>query len=56
MGPDHATPRATGLAWPAAVAGIAAFSFSAGLYKLSGAPPAVGAALRFAYAALFLAL
>ena len=26
------------------------------LYKLSGAPPAVGAALRFAYAGLFLAL
>lgn len=26
------------------------FSFSAALYKLSGAPPAVGSALRFAYA------
>jgi len=32
------------------------FSFSATLYKLSGAPPAVGSALRFGYATLFLAL
>jgi drug/metabolite transporter (DMT)-like permease len=56
MDTEHASPRSTGLAWPAAVAGIAAFSFSAALYKLSGAPPAVGAALRFAYATLFLAL
>ena len=38
------------LAWPTALAGIFVFSFSAALYKLSGAPPAVGAALRFAYA------
>lgn len=38
------------LAWPTALAGIFAFSFSAALYKLSGAPPAVGSALRFAYA------
>jgi drug/metabolite transporter (DMT)-like permease len=51
---DDASPRPTGLAWPAAVAGITAFSFSATLYKLSGAPPAVGSALRFAYATLFL--
>jgi drug/metabolite transporter (DMT)-like permease len=56
MDTDPASPRSTGLAWPAAVAGIAAFSFSATLYKLSGAPPAVGSALRFAYATLFLAL
>ena len=46
----------TGPAWPAAAAGIVAFSFSATLYKLSGAPPAVGSALRFAYATVFLAL
>jgi drug/metabolite transporter (DMT)-like permease len=45
----------TGRSWPAAVAGITAFSFSAALYKLSGAPPAVGSALRFTYATLFLA-
>jgi drug/metabolite transporter (DMT)-like permease len=38
------------LAWPTALAGIFAFSFSAALYKLSGAPPAVGSTLRFAYA------
>jgi drug/metabolite transporter (DMT)-like permease len=44
-----------GRSWPAAAAGITAFSFSAALYKLSGAPPAVGSALRFAYATLFLA-
>ena len=50
------SPRSARLAWPAAVAGITAFSFSATLYKLSGAPPAVGSALRFAYATLFLAL
>jgi drug/metabolite transporter (DMT)-like permease len=50
-----ASLRSTGRPWPAAVAGIAAFSFSATLYKLSGAPPAVGSALRFAYATLFLA-
>ena len=56
MDADEAYPRSTGMAWPAAVAGIAAFSFSATLYKLSGAPPAVGSALRFAYASLFLAL
>ncbi len=56
MDADHASPRSPGLAWPAAAAGIAAFSFSATLYKLSGAPPAVGSALRFAYATLFLAL
>jgi drug/metabolite transporter (DMT)-like permease len=56
MDADGAYPRSTSLAWPAAVAGIAAFSFSATLYKLSGAPPAVGSALRFAYASLFLAL
>ncbi len=43
-------------AWPAVLAGITAFSFSAPLYKLSGAPPAVGSALRFAYGAVFLAL
>ena len=49
-------PAVDGLAWPAAVAGIAAFSFSAALYKLSGAPPAVGSALRFAYATVFLVL
>jgi drug/metabolite transporter (DMT)-like permease len=49
-----ASPRSTRLAWPAAVAGIVAFSFSATLYKLSGAPPAVGSALRFAYATVFL--
>jgi drug/metabolite transporter (DMT)-like permease len=44
------------LAWPTALAGIFAFSFSAALYKLSGAPPAVGSALRFAYATPVLAL
>ncbi|HMG99215.1 MAG TPA: EamA family transporter, partial [Gaiellales bacterium] len=55
MDTDQERPRSTGLAWPAAVAGITAFSFSATLYKLSGAPPAVGSALRFAYATLFLA-
>jgi drug/metabolite transporter (DMT)-like permease len=38
------------LAWPTALAGIFAFSFSAALFKLSGAPPAVGSTLRFAYA------
>jgi len=37
-------------------AGIVAFSFSATLYALSEAPPAVGSTLRFAYATLFLAL
>ena len=42
----HGRARSTRLAWPAAVAGIVAFStFSAPLYKLSGAPPAVGPAL-----------
>src|SRR3954470_12737847 len=56
MDAEPALSRSTGLAWPTAVAGIVAFSFSAMLYKLSGAPPAVGAALRFAYAGLFLAL
>jgi drug/metabolite transporter (DMT)-like permease len=56
MQTDRACPPSTRLAWPAAIAGIAAFSFSATLYKLSGAPPAVGSALRFAYASLFLAL
>jgi len=56
METDRGRVRSTRLAWPAAIAGIVAFSFSAPLYKLSGAPPAVGAALRFAYAALFLAL
>ena len=56
MGTEPALARSTGLAWATAVAGIVAFSFSAMLYKLSGAPPAVGAALRFAYAGLFLAL
>ena len=44
------------LAWPTALAGIFAFSFSAALYKLSGAPPAVGSALRFAYATPILVL
>jgi drug/metabolite transporter (DMT)-like permease len=38
------------LAWPTALAGIFAFSFSAALFKLSGASPAVGSTLRFAYA------
>jgi drug/metabolite transporter (DMT)-like permease len=56
MDAEPALSRSTGLAWPTAVAGIVAFSFSAMLYKLSGAPPAVGAALRFAYAAVFLVL
>ena len=56
MDAAQARPQSTRPAWPAAVAGIAAFSFSATLYKLSGAPPAVGSALRFAYAVLFLAL
>src|SRR3954453_18578763 len=56
MDAEPALSRSTGLAWPTAVTGIVAFSFSAMLYKLSGAPPAVGAALRFTYAALFLAL
>jgi len=56
MDTEPAVPQSTGLAWPAAVAGIFAFSFSATLYKLSGAPPAVGSTLRFAYATLFLAL
>ena len=56
MDADRTRPQSTGLAWPAAVAGITAFSFSAALYKLSGAPPAVGSALRFAYGAVFLAL
>ena len=55
MQTDPADRRPADLAWPAAVAGIVAFSFSAALYKLSGAPPAVGSALRFAYASLFLA-
>ena len=53
---DHPRLRPTGRAWPAAVAGIGAFSFSAILYKLSGAPPAVGSALRFTYATPFLGL
>ena len=56
MHADRTRPQSTGLAWPAAVAGITAFSFSAALYKLSGAPPAVGSTLRFAYGAVFLAL
>jgi drug/metabolite transporter (DMT)-like permease len=56
MDADGTSPRSTRLAWPAAVAGIIAFSFSATLYKLSGAPPAVGSALRFAYATVFLVL
>jgi drug/metabolite transporter (DMT)-like permease len=44
------------LAWPTALAGILVFSFSAALYKLSGAPPAVGSTLRFAYATVPLLL
>ncbi len=56
MDSGNPRPRSTGLAWPAAIAGIVAFSFSAALYKLSGAPPAVGSALRFAYAGIFLTL
>ena len=56
MQTGHGRARSTRLAWPAAVAGIVAFSFSAPLYKLSGAPPAVGSTFRFAYATLFLAL
>jgi drug/metabolite transporter (DMT)-like permease len=56
MEEEGGRPRATGWAWAAAGAGIAAFSFSAALYKLSGAPPAVGATFRFGYASLFLAL
>jgi drug/metabolite transporter (DMT)-like permease len=56
MDTDWAGSRPPGLAWSAAVGGIFAFSFSATLYKLSGAPPGVGAAFRFAYATLFLAL
>ena len=56
MDADRTRPRSTGLAWPTTIAGITAFSFSAALYKLSGAPPAVGSALRFAYGAVFLAL
>jgi drug/metabolite transporter (DMT)-like permease len=56
MDTDCEGSRSAGRAWPAALAGIFAFSFSATLYKLSGAPPAVGSAFRFAYAALFLAL
>jgi len=56
METDRRRVRSTRLAWPAAIAGIVAFSFSAPLYKLSGAPPAVGSTFRFAYATLFLAL
>ncbi len=56
MDTEHAGRRSTRWAWAAAGAGIVAFSFSAALYKLSGAPPAVGSTLRFAYATLFLAL
>jgi drug/metabolite transporter (DMT)-like permease len=52
----HARRRSTRRAWPAAGAGIAAFSFSAALYKLSGAAPAVGSTLRFGYATVFLGL
>lgn len=44
------------LAWPTALAGIVVFSFSAALYKLSAAPPAVGSTLRFAYGTVPLAL
>jgi drug/metabolite transporter (DMT)-like permease len=44
------------LAWPTALAGIVVFSFSAALYKLSGAPPAVGSTLRFAYGTIPLAI
>jgi len=54
MATERAGPRSAGWAWPAAIAGIVAFSFSAALYKLSDAPPGVGAALRFGYATLFL--
>lgn len=48
--------RRSRLAWPTALAGIFAFSFSAALYKLSDAPPAVGSTLRFAYATPVLVL
>src|SRR6185503_13007850 len=44
MATERAGPRSAGWAWPAAIAGIVAFSFSAALYKLSDAPPGVGAA------------
>ena len=56
METEHAAPRSTRWAWAAALVGIVVFSLSAALYKLSEAPPAVGATLRFAYATLFLAL
>jgi drug/metabolite transporter (DMT)-like permease len=55
MDTQHAGPRSTRRAWATALAGIVVFSFSAALYKLSGAPPAVGSTFRFAYATLFLA-
>ena len=48
--------RRTRFAWPVALAGIVAFSFSAPLYQLSASPPALGSALRFAYATPLLAL
>jgi drug/metabolite transporter (DMT)-like permease len=48
--PSSFASHGSKLAWPTALAGIFAFSFSAALYKLSGAEPAVGSALRFAYA------
>jgi drug/metabolite transporter (DMT)-like permease len=55
MDREHGGLRSTRRAWAVALAGIVAFSFSAALYKLSGAPPAVGSTFRFAYATLFLA-
>jgi drug/metabolite transporter (DMT)-like permease len=56
MTATHRGPRSTGRAWLLAGVGIFTFSFSATLYALSGAPPAVGSAVRFADATVFLAL
>ena len=56
MATTPAPMRSLGPLWPVAGAGIVAFSFSATLYALSEAPPAVGSTLRFGYATLFLVL
>ncbi len=56
MATTPAPTRSLGPLWPVAGAGIVAFSFSATLYALSEAPPAVGSTLRFGYATAFLAL
>ncbi len=42
--------------WATVLAGVLAFSWSAALFRLSGASPGVGSTMRFAYATPFLAI